>query len=189
MRIGIPVDWSSLRAALVGLVAGAALAAGIAWALWPAPEPRPATGQQQNLRTREIALTGPPVRTGKITVTPVAMRGGMIEVIGTHGEFFAHGRFCRVRIALTNADTYAHDLHTADQRLRTTDGKLVAPSRDAQGIMRQPDEVTVGRQVRIEYDLYFDIPVNAVADALVVRDAEDGAPATIPLPHHTWPDN
>ena len=99
-------------------------------------------------------------------------------------SFDAQGAYTRVRLVLENVDRSDHDFDYSHQLLVTADGKTYAPDQQATFIERQPTKMTVGAGVRIEFDLLWDIPKNAVARAVrFFGDPPTAQGAQYTLPH------
>jgi hypothetical protein len=173
-------------AALTGTLAGITVAALTAAAIWPSPSP-PAAGQA--LRQLEIPLDAPPVRTGNLEFRALALRCGIAVIVGTHAEHPAKGRLCRIRVTVTVDDSVSARLDNDLQRLALTDGSRHSMDWEAMQIKRQPLTVDIGAHDSAEYDLWFDIPRDAVVDRLVVTNDKGMPTADIPLPRRDWPDH
>ena len=175
-----PGSWRRVVIALAaGLVVGAGAASGIAAALWPQGRP-PSLGS--------TPVDAPAVRSGPFLVQARELRCGLGEIVGTHAEFYPkRGQFCRVRVAIT-ADEAAEDTwDSLLQQLATADGASAGTSLDAMHVKRQPLQITLGGHVTLETDLWFDLPKNAQPSRLLIRDTAADSPASIALPHHSWP--
>lgn len=151
-----------------GLLVGALLA-GCA----PAPPPPPPAPVSYPLATRpvrkgEVPLNPAPVTEGDTVFELIGMSTGMPSVIGSHAEWPAKGRFARIRLVISNTGRNSVPFDTARQLMRTTDGVDHTPDPQAMLIKRQPGEFDLGPTDRLEFDLYYDIPPDAVPQALHV---------------------
>jgi hypothetical protein len=141
----------------------AVLAAGAAACSSPPAEPGPQPSPTYLLPARTARPDETPVPsasavTGPLTVTVLGLRAHLPALVGTHAEFRARGEFARVRIAVENVAATFTDLRTSDQLLLTTDGASHRPDLPAMQVTRQPDEVSLGAQDRLEVDLWYDLP-------------------------------
>ncbi|HEY2206305.1 MAG TPA: hypothetical protein VGH99_17685 [Pseudonocardia sp.] len=113
-----------------------------------------ATGQQGDTRFTLIGLSS------------------LSEIIGSHAEWEPKGRFVRVRLVVENVGRSGVDFDTKAQQLVTADGLAHDVDPQAMLIKRQPGEFALGAAVRLEFDLYYDVPVGAVPVALRVRGGD-----------------
>jgi hypothetical protein len=199
--------------ALSGLLAGAAVAAAVAAALWPsgaatgpgraAQTPVAATASTQpaassgttpdpvnvTVRPKEIVLPSQnPYTSGKIVLVPLRLTCGLSTIVGTHGEEQAAGQYCRIRVALTGNDAFTHTFDVAKTALTTTAGTSVTVSHDAQEVKRQPEKIApVGSHDRYEFDIYYDVPRDVTVNGFTFSDDEGGPTMAVPLPVRDWP--
>ncbi|WP_160160841.1 DUF4352 domain-containing protein [Actinomadura sp. K4S16] len=133
----------------------------------------------------------PEGRTGKsadMRFTVVGFRESMTDVMGTHAAMNAKGAFTRVRLLAVNTGRDIQVFDTWKQRLVTTDGRTYSPDVNATMIKRQPERISVGASMRVEFDLWFDVPRGAKTKAVrlygspPVGATSDPAPAEIRLP-------
>lgn len=133
----------------------------------------------------------PQGRTGQsadMRYTVVGFREAMTDVMGTHTSMDAKGAFTRVRILAVNTGRDIQVFDTWKQRLVTTDGRTHSPDVNATMIKRQPERLSVGASMRVEFDLWFDVPKGAKTRAIrlygspPVGAVSDPAPAEIRLP-------
>jgi len=131
----------------------------------PAPTTTPTPTYElpsRHVRVFEIPLKPTPVKVGMLEATPVALRTGMEEIVGTHAEYQAkNGQFIRVRIQVRNTDRDVQDFLVPEQTLITTDGLSYKPNIDAMSIKRQIMKVTLGAEQVLEMDLLYDVPTAA----------------------------
>jgi hypothetical protein len=200
--------------ALSGLLAGAAVAAAIAVAAWPASADSgsaasrsakasaptgpsgTATGPtlapdpvNETLRPKEITLPSQgPYTSGKIVLLPLRLTCGLSTIEGTHGEQQADGQFCLIRVALTDQDTFTHAFDVHNTALTTTAGASIPVSFSAQEVERQPLQIApVGSHDRYEFDIYYDVPRDATVNGFTFNDGEGGPTVRAPLPVRSWP--
>jgi hypothetical protein len=153
------------------------------------PPPGPPTYElvPRPVRTDEIPLHVPPAMSGDTQFELIGLTSGMPTVIGSHADWPAHGQFVRLRVAVTNTARTTTLFNTRHQVLVASDGSTTHPSDDAMLIKRQPAEVDLGSTVRLEFDLWFDIPKEAHATALrafgggTLTDLADEHSVDIPL--------
>ncbi|GAA4371563.1 hypothetical protein GCM10023088_24170 [Actinomadura verrucosospora] len=133
----------------------------------------------------------PEGRTGKsadMRFTVVGFREAMTDVMGTHASMNAKGAFTRVRVLAVNTGRDIQVFDTWQQRLVTTDGRTYSPDVNATMIKRQPERLSVGASMRVEFDLWFDVPRGARTRAVrlygspPVGATTDPDPAEIKLP-------
>lgn len=148
------------------MIVSATVLAGCASA--PAPEPGPPT----------YALAPRPVRPDERPLVPVAttegdtvfqligLTTGMTTVLGSHAELPATGQFIRIRLVVTNSGRTFVPFDASRQLLVTTDGVVHAPDSQATLVKRQPGRIDIGTANLVEFDLYYDIPTDAVPMAL-----------------------
>jgi len=141
---------------------------------YPAP-PRP-------VRFGEVPVTAPTVRDGTLQFTVIGYTGDISEIFGSHAEWFPKGRYVAVRLVLENVARTQQSFLARRQQLVTADGRTYSPSRDAMNIKRQPLDQLIGSEVRIEFDLYFDIPKDARPVAIRFFADPPGRGASVPLP-------
>lgn len=108
-------------------------------------------------------------------------------VLGSHAEMPAKGEFLRIRLVVTNNGRSSVLFDTARQRLVLADGTTRKPDSEAMLVKRQPGEFDLGSGVRVEFDLYYDVPDGAEPKALrafggpTLTDLQDAESTDIPL--------
>ncbi|GLW97388.1 DUF4352 domain-containing protein [Microtetraspora sp. NBRC 16547] len=119
------------------------------------------------------ALPAESARPGEKVITPslavdgltrfwlIGFQDGMSSVIGSHAEWNAKGRFASARIVVQNVDRTNQKFEAKRQLLVASDGRVFHVDNSTQAIKRQPDEVMIGSFVRMEFDLWFDVPKDA----------------------------
>jgi hypothetical protein len=132
-------------------------------------------------RPHEIPVPSASAVSGPLTFTVLGLRAHLPALVGTHAEFRAKGEFARVRIAVQNDSATFYDLLTSQQLLVTADGAAHRPDLPTMEVTRQPDDISLGAQDRIEVDLWWDLPRGLQLRALRVT-VKGGPPKDIPLP-------
>ena len=113
------------------------------------------------VRTLEKPLAERPVKLGEIRYSVMGIRTGIASVVGSHGDWLPKGQYVRLRIALMNEGRDRHRFEPLRQLLIGSDGRTYKISNDAMNIDRQPVGVlSIARDERREFDLWFDIPKN-----------------------------
>ncbi|WP_344967217.1 DUF4352 domain-containing protein [Streptosporangium fragile] len=140
------------------------------------------------VRPGEIPVGAAPVNDGDTRFHVIGLQKGLEGFFGSHAEWQAKGQYVVVRIVVENPGRTNSRFEAKRQRLVTADGTAYAVDKFAQAIKRQPDTLPLGAEVRIEMDLWFDIPQEAKVRAirlfgdppLGVGGGTDGA--EVPLP-------
>jgi hypothetical protein len=168
---------------LVTLLLAAGLAACSGRPAAPAPAPTPTyPALPRPVRFGEVPVNTPTVHDGTLQFTVIGYTDNLSEVFGSHAEWFPHGRYAMVRLVLENTARIQQNFQARRQMLRTADGRSYAADRDAANIKRQPWEQLVGSEVRIEFDLYYDIPKDAKVTAIRFYADPPGPGAAVRLP-------
>ncbi|MGP4025033.1 DUF4352 domain-containing protein [Actinomadura sp. 3N407] len=142
----------------------------------------------EKAREGETVTEGKAGRSADMRFTVLGFREGMTDVMGTHAVMGAEGAFTRIRVLAVNTGRDTQIFDTWKQRLVTTDGGTHSPDINATMIKRQPERFSVGSSMRVEFDLWFDVPHGAKVKAVrlygspPVGAVSDPAPAEIPLP-------
>jgi hypothetical protein len=136
----------------------------------------------RTVRPFETPLAGATAGTGPVSVAVIGLRPHAPYLVGTHAEFDPKGEFCRLRVAVQNDAPTFQTITLADMLLVTADGTAHRPDLQAMLIKRQPDEITLGAQGRVEFDLWYDVPVGSKLRALRARQPGLEALPEIPLP-------
>jgi uncharacterized protein DUF4352 len=164
-----------------GLVAGCAAA--------PPPSPPLAPTYllpPRPVRPSETALALPPRRDGDTEFTLVGLTS-LGTILGSHAEWRPKGRYVRIRLVVVNTGRSGTDMDTKRQQLITADGIAHDVDPQAMLIKRQPDKFELGANVRVEFDLYYDVPLDARPTALrahggpTLTDFHDIEATNIPL--------
>ncbi len=115
----------------------------------------------RQVRPDETALKLPPVKNGDTEFTLLGLAAGLPSITGSHTEFAAKGQFVRLRLVITNTGTSSVLFDTKRQLLVDDKGATHPPDEQAMLIKRQPGQFDLGHGVRVEFDLYWDIPKDA----------------------------
>jgi hypothetical protein len=118
------------------------------------------------VRDGETPLSGKTVRSGDLAFTPIGLRAGIPELVGSHADVRPRGQYVRIRLIAENGGRTTQTFDSGKQLLITTDGGAHRPDRDAMLVKRQPGSIDVGAAVRIELDLWYDIPLGEKTRAL-----------------------
>jgi uncharacterized protein DUF4352/putative VirB-like lipoprotein len=123
----------------------------------------------RTVRDGETAVRAAPARSGDLAFTVIGLSAGMPELVGSHADIRPqHGQFVRVRLITENRGRTTATFTAAKQLLVTTDGATFRPDHVTMLVKRQPESIDVGAAVRIELDLYYDIPTGRKPSALRV---------------------
>jgi hypothetical protein len=120
------------------------------------------------VRPDETALRLPTANNGDTAFTLIGLTTGIPTIVGSHAEWQAKGQYVRIRLVVTNTARTSVLFDTRRQLLVDAKGAIVAPDDQAMLIKRQPDKFDLGANVRVEFDLYYDIPKDAKSAALRV---------------------
>jgi hypothetical protein len=153
---------------MFAVVAGLLLAGCAAPAAPPAPvtptyhlSPRP-------VRPSEKPLAMAPQTQGETEFTLIGLT--QLDVIaGSHAEWQPKGRYVRVRLVVVNTGRSGTAFDTGRQQLVTADGVAHDVDPQAMLIKRQPGQFDLGANVRVEFDLYYDVPRDTRPTALRVH--------------------
>ncbi|MEU3765935.1 hypothetical protein AB0E55_12830 [Amycolatopsis keratiniphila] len=115
----------------------------------------------REVRPDETALHLPPALNGETEFVLIGLAAGLPSLTGSHTEFEAKGGFVRLRLVVTGKGVSGILFDTRRQQLVTDSGAVIAVDNQAMTIKRQPDKFELGRGVRVEFDLYFDLPKEA----------------------------
>jgi hypothetical protein len=141
----------------------------------------------RTVRPDEVALRGEAVVEGSTSFSLIGLSTGMPTLIGSHAEFEAEGQFVRVRLVVVNVGRSSVLFDTKRQLLVLADGGTHAPHRSTMITKRQPDTFDLGAGVRVEFDLYYDVPVDVEPAALrafggaTLTDMKDEQGTDLPL--------
>ncbi|MFJ1765757.1 DUF4352 domain-containing protein [Amycolatopsis sp. NPDC088138] len=126
----------------------------------PSTPPAPATYElpPRPVRPDETALKVPPAKNGDTEFTLIGFAAGLPSITGSHTEMLAKGQYVRLRLVVTNTGTSSVLFDTMRQLLVDDKGATHPPDEQAMLIKRQPAQFDLGHSVRVEFDLYWDIP-------------------------------
>ncbi|MCW2877676.1 MAG: hypothetical protein JWQ95_1776 [Sphaerisporangium sp.] len=129
-----------------------------------APSPSPTyVIPAQTARAEETVITEKPVVDGQMRFRVLGFHDGMPIMFGSHAEWNAKGQYARVRVLIESTDRTNQKFDAKQQLLVASDGRTFHVDNFAQAIKRQPDEIPVGSFVRMEFDLWYDIPKDVKA--------------------------
>ena len=176
------------RAAAAAAVGAALLLAGCAQAAPPAPPPAP-TYEVAPLpvRPEEKALHPVPTADGDSEFRLIGLTTGIKTILGSHAEWPAKGAFIRIRVVVTNTGRNTVPFDANRQTLLTADGATHTPDPQAMLIKRQPGQIDIGADDRLEFDLYYDCAPDAQPTALrafggaTLADFSDTTGVDIPI--------
>jgi hypothetical protein len=174
-------QWMSIGFVL-GLLIGAAVAAGAAALYWPEKD-KPI---RSTMRDWEIPIKGESVRSDKVTLTPQGLTCGMEWITGTHAEHFAQGRLCRIKVSVANTSLTAVPIANREQRLVLPDGTRLGVDLESMEIKRQLRDLVLGASNTLVEDLWFDIPVGVAPVAVLLRANADSPQGRAELPYQDW---
>ncbi|MGC5012838.1 DUF4352 domain-containing protein [Streptosporangium sp. DT93] len=118
------------------------------------------------VRPGEIPVRAAPVIDGETRFQVIGLQKGLSGFFGSHAEWQAKGQYVVVRVVVENTGRTTSHFDAMLQRLVAADGTAHAPNKFAQAIKRQPETFSLGAQVRVEMDLWYDIPKEAKVSAI-----------------------
>jgi hypothetical protein len=122
------------------------------------PEPTTYELPPRPVRPDETALKVAPAKNGDTEFTLLGLAAGLPSITGSHTEMPARGQFVRLRLVITNTGTSSVLFDPKRQLLVDDQGDTHPPDEQAMLIKRQPAQFDLGHSVRVEFDLYWDIP-------------------------------
>ncbi|NUT47932.1 MAG: DUF4352 domain-containing protein [Saccharothrix sp.] len=141
----------------------------------------------QTVRPDEKPLKIPTTADGDTAFTLIGLTTEMPTLIGSHAEFHAKGQFVRIRMSVINNGRSSVSFD-ARRHVLIDDGQVEHEvDSQAMTIKRQPEKLDLGANVRLEYDVYYDLPKDAKPLALRVyggptlTDLKDDSSTEIPL--------
>lgn len=146
-----------------------ALAAIVAFALVASCTPAAPAEQTYPLEPRAIRAGEKPLR---IKGTDDGAEFQLIglstfpTLVGSHAEWSAEGKYVRIRLVVANSGRTTVLFDTNRQLLVLADGTTLKPDEPAMLTKRQPDKFQLGAGVRVEFDLYYDVPEGTRVTAL-----------------------
>lgn len=117
-------------------------------------------------RPDERAVRLRPAADGDTSFTVIGLTSALPSLAGSHADVKAQGRYVRIRLVVVNNGRTTALMNVMRQRLVTADGRDHPPDREAMLVKRQPLELEVGAAVRVEFDLWYDVPASARITAL-----------------------
>lgn len=133
----------------------------------PAATPSPTyVVPAETARPDEIIIKASPVVDGQMRFRVLGFRDGMPSMFGSHAEWNAKGQYVRVRVLIESTDRTNQKFDAKQQLLVASDGRTFHIDTFGQAIKRQPDELPVGSFVRMEFDLWYDVPKDAKITAI-----------------------
>ncbi|MEV4254268.1 DUF4352 domain-containing protein, partial [Spirillospora sp. NPDC049652] len=151
-------------------------------------EDRGYTLPAEKLRDGEKAQKDRTGRSSDMLFTVVAYTDGIATILGTHAEMNPKGQYVRIRLLCVNTGRDLQVFDTWAQRLVLTDGRRIGADINSTMVKRQPERLSVGANMRAEFDLWFDVPKGAKVKSVqlygspAVGMVTDPPPADIPLP-------
>ena len=139
------------------------------------------TRVRSDLRPSEQPGPDTGVETGGISYRVLGWRCGLYAVQGDHADWLADGQYCRVRLRMTSADRYVHVFEAAAQELVVGDGQRHPANLNAMQIQDQPTKTEARPGAVLEFDVWFDVPEEAVPVAVQLHGVQDAAGARIAL--------
>ncbi|MBP2702262.1 DUF4352 domain-containing protein [Microbispora sp. RL4-1S] len=130
----------------------------------PSPSPTPSRTYvipPEAARADETVVTAEPVIDGQMRFRVLGYSHGMPSLFGSHAEWNAKGAYARVRVLIESTDRTSQKFDAKQQLLTASDGRTFSIDFQAQTIKRQPFELFVGSFVRMEFDLWYDVPKDA----------------------------
>jgi ABC-type uncharacterized transport system auxiliary subunit len=152
-----PGDIHRAAAAVVAALCIATVLAGCA-----APPAAPPTYHlpDRPARPGEQVLDGVTATEGDTAFRLIGLTTGLKSVLGSHAEWPAKGQFVRIRLVVTNTGRTTVPFDTDRQLLLTSDSATHVPDSQAMLIKRQPVRIDIGAADLLEFDLYYDVPVD-----------------------------
>lgn len=96
---------------------------------------------------------------GEVLFRVLGVTDRLARTAGSHAEVPAkNGQYVRIRVLMENLGRTNTDLDLASQRLVTSDGRSFSPDEPTMAVKRQPLAPSLGAGVRLECDLWYDIP-------------------------------
>lgn len=141
----------------------------------------------QTVRPDEKPLKIPTTSDGDTAFTLLGLTAELPTIIGSHAEFHAKGQFVRIRLSVVNNGRSSAAFDARRHVLVDDHDVEHAVDEQAMTIKRQPEKLDLGANVRLEYDVYYDLPKDAKPLALRVyggptlTDLQDATSTEIPL--------
>ncbi|QKV74575.1 DUF4352 domain-containing protein [Amycolatopsis sp. Hca4] len=151
---------------LLPAVVALALLTGCQAAQPSAPAPTTYELPPRPVRPDETALKVPPAKNGDTEFDLIGLASGLPSITGSHAEMLPKGQYVRLRLVITNTGTSSVLFDTKRQLLVDDQGGTHPSDEQAMLIKRQPAQFDLGHGVRVEFDLYWDIPKDRKPAAL-----------------------
>ncbi|XVV01884.1 DUF4352 domain-containing protein [Actinosynnema sp. CA-248983] len=136
----------------------------------PPPGSASATYPVPNVPVRpdEKVLRVPTAGDGETSFTLLGLTAELPSLVGSHAEMPAKGRFVRIRMSVINNGRSSVQFNARKHVL--IDDKKAEHAVDSQAMLikRQPETLDLGANVRLEYDVYYDIPTDVKPLAIKV---------------------
>ncbi|WP_395106891.1 DUF4352 domain-containing protein [Actinomadura sp. SCN-SB] len=110
------------------------------------------------VRDGEKAVKTPTARSGETAFTVIGYTGGMPELVGSHADVAPKGRYVRVRLVVENTGRTGQTFVPKEQVLVLASGRTIALDREAMLVKRMPEQFPVGAGMRVELDIWYDVP-------------------------------
>lgn len=121
------------------------------------------------VRDGERAVRAPAENSGELLFRVLGVTDGLTRTTGSHAEVDARrGQYVRVRVLVENLGRTSTELDLAEQRLVTSDGGSFSPDGPTMTLKRQPLSPELGATVRLEFDLWYDIPAGLRPGGMVL---------------------
>ncbi|WP_447003474.1 DUF4352 domain-containing protein [Saccharothrix isguenensis] len=142
---------------------------------------------EQAVRPDEKVLKIPTTPDGDTAFTLLGMTAEMPMLIGSHAEYQAKGQFVRIRMSVINNGRSSVSFDARRHVMIDHREAEYQVDSQAMNVKRQPETIDLGANVRLEYDVYYDLPQDAKPLALRVyggptlTDLKDESGTEIPL--------
>ncbi|MEO3784971.1 DUF4352 domain-containing protein [Actinocorallia sp. B10E7] len=133
--------------------------------------PGPAVYEQtaRPVRDGERAVRAPAENSGELLFRVLGVTDGLARTTGSHAEVDArHGQYVRVRLLVENLGRTSSELDLGEQRLVTAGGGSFSPDGPTMTLKRQPLRPELGAGVRLEFDLWYDVPAGLRPGGMVL---------------------
>ncbi|MEU7532196.1 DUF4352 domain-containing protein [Saccharothrix sp. NPDC042600] len=113
------------------------------------------------VRPDEKVLRVPTAGDGETAFTLLGLTAELPSLVGSHAEMPAKGQYVRIRMSVVNNGRSSVQFNARKHVLIDDRKTEHAVDLQAMLIKRQPDTFDLGANVRLEYDVYYDIPKDA----------------------------
>jgi len=143
-------------------------------------------GPPEPVATAEAGTRGQPALTdGPLEFEALDAECDLIAVRGDHADWLAEGRYCRIRLAVTNTDRHVHDHDATNLEVYDQSGATYKANLNATQIADQPTVIEIKVGNRLEFDAWFDVPEDAQIVALGVVGQTNRLDLGVFEPHTT----